>query len=75
MNKDTNQIMTNINAYIMDGLGNNFVILDLRKEYLEINKEKIINLANKKAFLFDQLITLEKRKNYLVYQEHYFLIW
>ena len=62
MNKDTNQIMTNINAYIMDGLGNNFVILDLRKEYLEINKEKIINLANKKAFLFDQLITLEKKE-------------
>ena len=60
MNKDTNQIMTNINAYIMDGLGNNFLILDLRRKYLEIDKDKIVSLANKKAFLFDQLITLEK---------------
>ena len=62
MNKDTNQIMTQINAYIMNGLGNNFLILDLRKNYLEINKEMIIKLANKKKFIFDQLITLEKKE-------------
>ena len=60
MNKDTNQIMANINAYIMDGLGNNFLIIDRRKDFLKINKDKIINLANKKDISFDQLITLEK---------------
>jgi len=62
MNKDTNQIMTHINAYKMDGLGNNFVILDLRDNSLEITKDKIINLASKKAVSFDQLITLENKK-------------
>ena len=62
MNKDTNQIMAIINAYRMDGLGNNFLIVDQRKDSLEINKDKIVNLANKKVVPFDQLITLEKEE-------------
>jgi len=63
MNKDTNQIMALINAYKMDGLGNNFIIIDRREDSLEINKAKIINLANKKSLSFDQLITLEREEN------------
>ena len=35
MNKDTNQFMAHINAYRMDGLGNNFVIIDRRLNSLE----------------------------------------
>jgi len=62
MNKDTNQIMARINAYRMDGLGNNFLIIDQRKDSLEINKDKIVHLANKKVVPFDQLITLEKEE-------------
>ncbi len=62
MNKDTNKIMTLINAYKMDGLGNNFVIIDKRQSSLEINSEKIANLASKKNIEFDQLITLEKEE-------------
>ena len=62
MNKDTNKIMTLINAYRMDGLGNNFVIIDKRQSSLEINSEKIANLASKKNIEFDQLITLEKEE-------------
>ena len=45
MNKDTNQIMALINAYRMDGLGNNFVIIDRRKNALEISKDKIVSLS------------------------------
>ena len=62
MNKDTNQIMALIDAYKMDGLGNNFVIIDRRQDSLEISKEKIVSLANKKIS-FDQLITLEKKED------------
>ena len=40
MNKDTNQIMTSINAYKMDGLGNDFVIIDRRKNSINLTKEK-----------------------------------
>ena len=62
MNKDTNQIMALINAYRMDGLGNNFIIIDRRKNALELNKDKIVSIANKKMVPFDQLITLEKEE-------------
>tara|TARA_A100001011_G_scaffold288420_1_gene299468 strand:- start:588 stop:1424 length:837 start_codon:yes stop_codon:yes gene_type:complete len=62
MNKDINQIMALINAYRMDGLGNNFVIIDRRKNALEISKDKIVSIANKKIVPFDQLITLEKEE-------------
>ena len=62
MNKDTNQIMALINAYKMDGLGNNFIIIDRRKGALELNKDKIVSIANKKMVPFDQLITLEKEE-------------
>ncbi len=62
MNKDTNQIMALINAYRMDGLGNNFVIIDRRRSALEISKDNIVSIANKKIVPFDQLITLEKEE-------------
>ena len=65
MNKDTNQIMALINAYRMDGLGNNFIIIDRRKNALELNKDKIVSIANKKMVPFDQLITLEKEEKIL----------
>ena len=60
MNKDTNQFMAQINAYRMDGLGNNFIIIDRRLDNFELDKSKITNLSNKKAIPFDQLITIEK---------------
>ena len=50
MNKDTNRIMANINAYKMDGLGNNFLIIDKRINKVEINKDKIISIANENIF-------------------------
>ena len=62
MNKDTNQIMALFNAYRMDGLGNNFLIIDRRKGALEISKDKIVSIANKKLVPFDQLITLENEE-------------
>tara|TARA_B100000586_G_scaffold64380_1_gene44481 strand:- start:170 stop:958 length:789 start_codon:yes stop_codon:yes gene_type:complete len=46
----------------MDGLGNNFLIIDRRQNSFEINRNRIVDLANKKVFPFDQLITLEKEE-------------
>ena len=69
MNKDINQIMAHISAYRMSGLGNNFLIIDRRQVSLEISKNKIVDLANKKVVPFDQLITLEKkRKKHISYK-------
>ena len=33
--------MVAINAYRMDGLGNDFIIIDRRKNYIELTKDKI----------------------------------
>ena len=64
MNKDTNQIMALINAYRMDGLGNNFIIIDRRKNALELNKDKIVSIANKKMVPFDLNYFGKRRKKY-----------
>ena len=56
--------MTMIKAFRMDGLGNKFVIVDRRKDLVDISKEKIIHLGNLESFHrdigFDQIIFIEK---------------
>ena len=56
--------MPMIKAFKMDGLGNKFVIVDRRKDLVDISKEKIIHLGNLKSFHrdieFDQIIFIEK---------------
>ena len=56
--------MTMIKAFRMDGLGNKFVIVDRRKNLVDISKEKIIHLGNLESFHrdvgFDQIIFIEK---------------
>ncbi len=56
--------MSVINAFRMDGLGNNFIIVDRRIKSINISKEKIIELGNRVSFHrnieFDQIIFIEK---------------
>ncbi|MDC0426555.1 diaminopimelate epimerase [Pelagibacteraceae bacterium] len=56
--------MSVINAFRMNGLGNNFIIIDRRKNSINISKEKIFELGNRVSFhrniKFDQLIFIEK---------------
>ncbi len=54
--------MTSINAYKMNGLGNDFIIVDRRKNSINLTKEKIIELGNRSNIGFDQLIFIEKEK-------------
>ena len=62
MNKDTNQIMALINAFRMDGLGNDFIIIDRRKNSIDLTKEKIVELGSRSNIGFDQIIFIEKEK-------------
>ena len=59
--------MAVINAFRMDGLGNNFIIVDRRKNSINISKEKIIELGNRISFHrnieFDQIIFIEEEIN------------
>ena len=56
-----------INAFRMNGLGNNFIIVDRRKESINISKKKIIELGNRISFHrnieFDQIIFIEEEIN------------
>ena len=56
--------MPTIKAFRMDGLGNKFVIVDRRKDIVNITKEKIIHLGNLESFHreigFDQIIFIER---------------
>ena len=52
--------MATINAYKMDGLGNDFVIIDRRKNKINLSKEQIIKIGNRNNVGFDQIIFIEK---------------
>ena len=47
-------------AYKMDGLGNDFVIIDRRKNDVNLSKEEIIKIGNRNNIGFDQIIFIEK---------------
>jgi len=50
------------NAYKMDGLGNNFIIIDRRENLINLTKEKIIELGSRANIGFDQMIFIDKEK-------------
>ena len=52
--------MPEINAFKMDGLGNDFVIIDRRKNEINLSKEQIIKIGNRNNVGFDQIIFIEK---------------
>lgn len=55
--------MATIEAYKMNGLGNEFLIIDRRSKNIELSKKKIIELSQKNQVGFDQLIYIEKEIN------------
>jgi len=55
--------MAIIDAYKMDGLGNDFLIIDRRVKALNLSKEKIIDLGKRDKVGFDQIIFIEKELN------------
>jgi len=48
-----------IKAFKMDGLGNDFVIIDNRKKVTNLSKEQIIKICNRNFIGCDQLILIE----------------
>ncbi len=49
-----------IKAFKMDGLGNDFVIIDNRQKFTDLTKEQIIKICDRKFIGCDQLILIEK---------------
>ena len=50
----------NIKAFKMDGLGNDFVIIDNRQDIIKLSKEQIIKICDRNFIGCDQLILIEK---------------
>ena len=49
-------------AYKMDGLGNDFIIIDQRNKTVKLSKEEIISLCDRNSIGCDQLIIIKKNK-------------
>jgi len=50
-------------AYKMDGLGNDFVIIDQRNKIIELSKKEIIKICDRNFIGCDQLIVVKENKN------------
>ncbi len=55
--------MNNLKAYKMDGLGNDFIIFDKRKQSISLTKDQIINISDRDNIGCDQVIFIEQDKN------------
>ena len=51
------------NAYKMDGLGNDFVIIDQRVKTINLSKENIVKICSRDFIGCDQLIYINKNKD------------
>ena len=60
-----------IKAFKMDGLGNDFVIIDNRKEITNLTKEQIIKICDRNFIGCDQLIFIETDKSADAYLKFY----
>ena len=49
-----------INAFKMDGLGNDFIIIDQREKHFDLSKDQIVKICDRKFIGCDQLIIIKK---------------
>ena len=52
----------NIKAFKMDGLGNDFVIIDQRNKNIDLSKDQIIKICDRSYIGCDQLILIKKNR-------------
>ena len=55
--------MNNLEAYKMDGLGNDFIIFDRRDKSISLSKDQIIKISDRNNIGCDQVIFIDKDEN------------
>ena len=55
--------MNILNAYKMDGLGNDFIIFDKRKKSISLTKDQIVKISDRNKIGCDQVILIEEDNN------------
>ncbi len=63
--------MNNLDAYKMDGLGNDFIIFDKRQKPFSLTKEQIIKISDRNNIGCDQVIFIDKDKSSNVFLKFY----
>ena len=54
--------MNKLDAYKMDGLGNDFIIFDKRKKSISLTKDQIVKISDRNSIGCDQVIFIDKDK-------------
>ena len=55
--------MNKLDAYKMDGLGNDFIIFDIRRKFITLTKKQILEISDRKNIGCDQVIFIDNDKN------------
>ena len=63
--------MNNLEAYKMDGLGNDFIIFDKREKPISLSREQIIKISDRNNIGCDQVIFIDKDKNSNIFLKFY----
>ena len=63
--------MNNLEAYKMDGLGNDFIIFDRREKSISLTKDEIIKISDRKNIGCDQVIFIDKDENDNIFLKFY----
>ena len=67
--------MNNLEAYKMDGLGNDFIIFDKREKPISLSKEQIIKISDRNNIGCDQVIFIDKDENSDAFLKFYNSDW
>jgi len=54
--------MNKLDAYKMDGLGNDFIIFDIRKKFISLTKKQLLEISDRKNIGCDQVIFIDNDK-------------
>ena len=63
INKDKTKNMNNLEAYKMDGLGNDFIIFDRREKSVSLTKDQIVKISDRNNIGCDQVILIDRDEN------------
>jgi diaminopimelate epimerase len=63
--------MDNVEAYKMDGLGNDFIIFDERKKSISLTKDQIMKISHRNNIGCDQVIFIDSDKNNNIFLRFY----
>ncbi len=63
--------MNKLDAYKMDGLGNDFIIFDKRKKSISLTKDQIVKISNRNSIGCDQVIFINKDESSNVFLKFY----